>query len=133
MSCSTPSRSAQRSQTRRSLTSVSPTSKKAAPMPAAPRDGIRMSAPLRAQVGQDGQDAPVVVLAGRHPELGEDRGDVLLHASLADAEAVADALVRPALGDQLQDLRLALGQAVERAAAADARQQPGDDLAIERR
>src|SRR3954470_15775202 len=47
---------------------------------------------LRAQVGQDGEDPAVVVGSCGHGELGEDGGDVLLHAALADAQPVGDAL-----------------------------------------
>ena len=59
------------------------------------------------QVLQDGEDAAVVVLVRAQAELGEDGGDVLLDAALAELEPVADRLVRAALGDQREHLALA--------------------------
>src|SRR6185503_3615139 len=46
-----------------------------------------------------------------HAELGEDVADVDAHGLLADEQALADLAVRPAFGDQGQDLALAPGQA----------------------
>src|SRR3954454_14567749 len=63
---------------------------------------------LAAQVREHGQDAAVVVLARAEPELHEDGGHVLLDGALADEEALADGLVRAALGDQREHLALAV-------------------------
>ena len=50
----------------------------------------------------------------------------------AELELLADRLVRAALGDQLEHLALARGERRQRTVVARARQQPGDDLRVER-
>ena len=67
-----------------------------------------------AQVGQHRQHAPVVVVAGRQVELGEDVRDVLLDRARRHHEALGDRRVRAPLGHQLEHLALARGQARER-------------------
>src|SRR4051812_38786241 len=66
------------------------------------------------QVLQDGEDAAVVVLIRRQSELGENGGDVLLDAALAELELLADRLVRAALGDQRKHFALAHAQRLQR-------------------
>src|SRR5690348_3223750 len=50
-----------------------------------------------AQVAQDREDATVVAVAGRQPELGEDVVDVLFHRAAADDQRLGDSGVGPAL------------------------------------
>src|SRR3954463_11984610 len=83
-----------------------------------------------AQVVQHGEDATVVAVAGRQPELGKDVVDVLFHRAAADDERPGDGGVGPALGHQREHLPLARGQRVERVAAAG--EQLRDDFGIER-
>src|SRR6185437_3734584 len=59
-----------------------------------------------AQVAQYGQDATVVAVAGRQPELGEDVVDVLFHRTAAHHERIGDGGVGPALGHQGKHLPL---------------------------
>src|ERR1051326_8637258 len=63
-----------------------------------------------AQVAQHGEDATVVAVAGRQPELGEDVVDVLFHRAAAHHERIGDGGVGPALGHQGEHLPLARGQ-----------------------
>src|SRR5690349_8048678 len=82
-----------------------------------------------AQVAQHGEDATVIAVAGRQPELGEDVVDVLFHRAAADHECPGDGRVRPALGHQREHLALARGEFAERVAAAG--EQLRDDFGIE--
>src|SRR5262249_58952044 len=80
----------------------------------------------------DGEDAAVVVLAVRKPELAEDRLHVALDGPRAEEEALADRTVRAAFGDQREDLPLAVGEIVE-GRAAMAADEHLDHLRVERR
>src|SRR4051812_29218630 len=62
----------------------------------------RAGSQIGLQVGQHGEDATVVVVPGRQAELVEDRAHVLLDRGVRDGQALADRLVRAALGDQRQ-------------------------------
>ena len=66
-------------------------------------------------------------------ELGEDAGDVLLDRVRGDDELLGDALVRAALGHQLEHLALARREAVERVVAAAPAEHVGDDRRVEHR
>src|SRR4051794_36058516 len=90
--------------------------------------GLRAMEP---EVFQDGEDAAVVVLIRRQAELGEDGGDVVLDAALAELELVAYRLVRAALGDQREHLALARAQRGQRSVFAGACQEAGHDLRVE--
>jgi hypothetical protein len=43
-----------------------------------------------AEVGDDGEDTPIVFVAGADVELGEDAGDVGLDRAFAEVEAIRD-------------------------------------------
>ena len=57
----------------------------------------------RAQPGEHGEDAVVVVVAVGEAELGEDLPDVALHRALGDDEVAGDSPVEVALSDQAED------------------------------
>src|SRR5690348_1449013 len=57
-----------------------------------------------AQVAQDREDATMVAVAGRQPELGKDVVDVLFHRAAAHHERLGDGGVGPALGHQREHL-----------------------------
>src|SRR5580765_7986402 len=83
-------------------------------------------------VGEDGEDAPVIVVALSQVELHEDRGHVLLHCALGDHASLADALVGASLGDELDHLPLARCEQVERVVRAAAPcEKLRDDLRVE--
>ena len=75
-----------------------------------------------AEVGQDGEHPPVIVGRRQQLELREDVGDVRLDRLRREEQAVADRLVRAALGHQRQHLALALASG--RRAAPRARRRP---------
>src|SRR5262249_58393698 len=52
------------------------------------------------QVSEHGEHAPVVVLVGRQPQLGEDAGRVLADCLLGDEQPLRDRRVRASLGHQ---------------------------------
>src|SRR6516225_708065 len=58
------------------------------------------AAVLTVEVGQDGEHAPVVVLVGCQPQLGEDAGGVLADGLLGNEEPLRDRRVRAPLGHQ---------------------------------
>jgi hypothetical protein len=58
---------------------------------------------------------------------------VLLHRPLGDLEALGDALVRAPFRHELEHLALAVGERAQRPVLRVARQQPRDDLRVERR
>ena len=61
-----------------------------------------------------GENAAVIVLGRRQPQLGEDAVNVLFDRSLGDPELTRNAGVRAALGHQREHLALAPRQDVER-------------------
>ena len=75
----------------------------------------------------------MVLAAGRHAELAEDARDVLLDGVRRDDELLGDALVRAALGHQLEHLALARREGVERIVAAAAAEHVRDDGRVEHR
>src|SRR5215208_1167267 len=89
---------------------------------------------LGAEVGEHREDAAVVLLALRNPQLGEDASHVLLDRTLGDHEPLRDRAVRTSFGHQRQHLPLAVAQVVDRVvplpAAAD---QLCDDRGVEHR
>src|SRR4029453_2898452 len=87
----------------------------------------------RAQVCQHGEDAAVAVLALRDVELAQHVADMRLDRALADEQPLRDTTVGQSLGHQPQDLALALGELGERPVGARRRDQPPDDLRVERR
>src|SRR4029453_1207856 len=89
--------------------------------------------PIRsvAEQREHGKDAAIVVLAVRQIELAEDRLDVALDGARAEKELLADRAVRAALGDEREDVALAVGQLLERRAAA-ATDERLHDLRVER-
>src|ERR1700680_2019534 len=60
-----------------------------------------------AEVGEDGEDAPVVVIGRLHAEAQEDGRRVLGDGALGDDEPLGDGGVRAALGHQGEYLALA--------------------------
>src|SRR3954464_2439203 len=102
---------------------------------AAPRVGVRPASPcgVRPEVGEHRQHPAVVVVRGCEAELGEDARDVLLHRPLGHLEALGDALVRTALGHELEHLALARGDALHGVAPAVAAEQLRDDRGVDRR
>src|SRR6266545_7138314 len=80
--------------------------------------GVRPDAPCRCvippagspalgpQEGEHGEHAAAVIALRAQAKLLEDARDVLLHRALGDHEALGDALVRAALGHQLEHLAL---------------------------
>jgi polyphosphate kinase len=75
--------------------------------------GIVDVAGLRPEEGERRHDAPVHVSGIGEPELGEDRIDVSLDASLGDLRCHRDRGVATALGDEAEDLALPRRQHVE--------------------
>src|SRR3954452_14023005 len=92
----------------------------------APRGGP----PSGVREREHGEHAAMVLLDSGQAQLLEDARAVLLHLALADAEALGDAPVRPAVGHQLEHLALASGQLVERPFAAALAEQLADDRRI---
>jgi len=84
-----------------------------------------------AQVGEDGEDAPVRVRVGAEPEFLEDLLDVGLDGALGDEQAGGDGSVGQPLGDQREDLAFAFGELVDRIGATFAGEQPGDDRGVD--
>jgi hypothetical protein len=70
----------------------------------------------------------VVVGRGRELQLGEDAGYVGLDRLGRYEEAIADGLVGAALGHEREDLALAIGQLIERAAGTAPVDEQGHDL-----
>jgi prolipoprotein diacylglyceryl transferase len=93
-----------------------------------PVEGQRRSG---AEVGQDGQDAAVVGVGRREPELAEDVADVLLDGSIGDGEAAGDGAVGPALGHQGEDVVLPGGERAQGAGVPARVEQAGDDLGVQ--
>src|SRR5215813_6887173 len=85
---------------------------------------------LRAQKGEHGENAPVVLGRRRQAELAEDVGHVLLDCSRRDEEQLADRLVRAALGHELEYLALARREPLNRVVAAVAADEFRDDERI---
>ena len=65
-------------------------------------------APGLPQVHERGRDAPADLQIVMQAEPREDLADVLLDRLLREAEPIGDARVREAVGEQRQDLELAL-------------------------
>src|SRR5699024_6296827 len=65
------------------------------------------------EVGEHGQDTPVVVLRLAEPQLAEDVGRVLADGLLTDEQLRGDRGVGAALGHEPQDLLLAGGERIE--------------------
>src|SRR5215204_2826520 len=86
-----------------------------------------------AQVGEHGEDAAVAVLALRDVELAQHMADVRLDRALAEEQPLGDPAVGQPLGHQSEDLPLALGELGERPVGARRRDEPPDDLRVERR
>src|SRR5215204_4793171 len=83
------------------------------------------------QIREDGQHPPVVVGRLADPEFPEDVPHVGLDGLRAQEELLADAVVRMSLGHEQEDLELASGEFVERAARARSPDHPGDDRRVE--
>ena len=81
---------------------------------------------LTAQVGQDCQDAAVVVVGGLQVELEEDRRCALGDGALGDEQALGDGGVGAALRHQVQDLALARAEPAGWSFLPGAAGQPGD-------
>ena len=75
----------------------------------------------------------MILGAGAHAELGEDARHVLLDGVRRDDEHLGDALVRAALGHQLEHLALARRQRVQRVVAAAPAEHVRDDGRVEHR
>jgi hypothetical protein len=80
---------------------------------------------LGAQVGEDGQNPPVVGVGLDEPELAEDVLDVLLDRALGDVERSGDGVVGATLGHEGEDLAFAGCEPGEPLVAAA----PGEKLA----
>src|SRR6202035_4458818 len=78
-----------------------------------------------AQVGEDGEDAPVVVIGRLQAETQEDGRRVLGDSALGDNEPLGDGGVRAGLGHQGEYLALAGAERGEEAAAGIAGRQAG--------
>ena len=87
---------------------------------------------LRFRRYANGEDAPVVVGGCRQRELSEDARDVLLDSPLGDHEPLGDAVIRAALGHQLQHLALARRELVKRTSPSPAADQARDNLRVKR-
>src|SRR5258708_40239575 len=68
-----------------------------------------------AQVGEDGEGAPVGAGVGAEAELEEDLLDVGFDGALGDEQAGGDGLVGQPFGDQSEHLTFPFGELVERA------------------
>jgi hypothetical protein len=85
------------------------------------------------EVGEDYEDTPMVVLVGLGElQLGHDAADVRLHGPLGQPESAGDPPVGASLGHQREDLVLAWREPVQPEQALPRRQQPDDDLVVER-
>src|SRR6516225_3475381 len=85
---------------------------------------------LLSQIGQDGQDAAVVVVGLLQVQLGEDRRGVLGDRALGDDQTGGDRRVGAAFGHQPKDLALARAQPGQRPFGGVAGQQARDDLGV---
>src|SRR3954468_8013019 len=85
------------------------------------------------EMGEDREHAAMIVGRRYQLELREDAGDVGLDRLGGQEEALADRLVRAALGDEGEDLALPLGQVVERDAGATPADELGDHLGVDDR
>src|SRR6188472_1107623 len=83
--------------------------------------------PLRAQVGENGQHAAVVLSRSGQSELGEDAGDVLLHGPLRHDELLRDARVGAAFRHEAEHLALPRRELVDRVVAPAPAHELGDD------
>src|SRR5215831_18174565 len=72
--------------------------------------GRLRSGALLGQVADHGQDAPVVVVAGRQAQLGVDVGDVLDDGPLGQRQGPGDGDIAAAFGHQREYLLLAGGE-----------------------
>src|SRR6185437_4206700 len=72
----------------------------------------------RSEVGEDRQNAAVVIVGGGKIELSEDIGHVLLDGAEADHKLARDGGVGPALSNERERLALARGELGERVLAA---------------
>src|SRR5690242_1260643 len=86
----------------------------AAPPKARPGQGSVAPLPCLGAVGLELRGEGGGLRAAAHAELGEDVRDVVLDRLLGQEEALADLPVGQALADELQDVPLLLGQALER-------------------
>lgn len=83
-----------------------------------------------AQVGEDGENAAVAVLALGDVELQQDVAHVCLHRALAEHQALPDRGVGQTLGHQLEHASLAVGKPRELAPGCRVHQL-GDDRRVE--
>ena len=72
----------------------------------------------------------MVVGRGWQAELGEDGSDVGLDCFRRQEQALADGVVRAALGDEGEDVLLAAGEVGQGAAVAPVLQQPSDYVRV---
>src|SRR5215213_10827873 len=86
-----------------------------------------------AEVGEDGQDPPVVAGRRGEAELGEDARDVLLDGAVGDDQALGDGGVAAALGHEGEDVELAGAEGGQGVGAAAAAEELGDDLGVDGR
>src|SRR3954463_3517259 len=82
------------------------------------------------EVGQDGEDAAVLLVGRRQAELEEHLADVLLDPAAGDDEALGDRGVGVALGHEAEHLALAWSELVEDVGASAPAQELGDDLGV---
>ena len=86
---------------------------------------------LGAQVGEDGQNSPVIGVGLDETELAEDVPDVLLDRALCDVESFGDGEVGAALSHEGEDLPFARRKRGEPLVAAAAREKLAHHLGIE--
>src|SRR5688572_869996 len=96
------------------------------------RGDARLSAVLRAEVGQDGEHAAMALGVPRQVELPEDARDVPLQRGVADVEGTGDRGVGVSLGHPRERGALRRRQPVDRATGRPALEHLGDDLRVER-
>ena len=97
------------------------------------RGGRDRPAALRPEIGQDGEDAAVVVLRVGQVQLSEDVADVLLGGTFRDPEQGADPDVCPTLGHGREHFAFPRRERGERVIRPARHHQLRDDLRIERR
>ena len=93
----------------------------------------RGRSPAPAQVGQDRENAPMIIDRPLKTELHEDLTNVRFDSLGAQEEGGADPSIRSTLGDQRQDFKLALGQVPERIRITRPLDEPGDDRRVQDR
>src|SRR5215469_8550141 len=86
--------------------------------------------PSGVQVGEDGQDPPVVVLGRGQVQLGEDAGRVLADGLFRDEQPLCDRDVGTSLGHERQDLALPPGEPADRLVAGPPAEQLGHHLGV---